>query len=44
MVYKTFGLLKGCRSSFYRLGIGQGTVTGQVVEGITRQPEAKGKI
>jgi F-type H+-transporting ATPase subunit c len=25
-------------------GIGQGTATGQAVEGIARQPEAKGKI
>ncbi len=26
------------------LGIGQGTATGQAVEGIARQPEAEGKI
>ncbi|KAK5775310.1 hypothetical protein PVK06_043183 [Gossypium arboreum] len=25
-------------------GVGQGTIAGQAIEGITRQPEAKGKI
>ncbi|XVE49819.1 hypothetical protein DITRI_Ditri01bG0112400 [Diplodiscus trichospermus] len=38
----TAGLAVGL--AFIGLGVGQGTATGQAIEGIARQPEAEGKI
>ncbi|MBA0607627.1 hypothetical protein Godav_019903, partial [Gossypium davidsonii] len=44
--YSISVIVAGLATEFASIGpgVGQGTIVGQVVEGIARQPEAEGKI